>query len=222
MIPAYSPEARGRSERNFATWQGRLPQELRLHPIGTPQAANQFLREPYVAEFNQRFQVAVRQRGNTFGPFRSRDLEWIFSLQVERSVNRNNTANFQNLSLQIERVRWRETLAGCQVVVHQHLHGTLSLTHGPHCLGRYTAQGTAFGDNENAGRTGGGKAARRKGHKANFSAELGNPAQPAGFPLSQRPDGGCWLTETGHIMCYEKADILTGYEQAMDRLRKGR
>ena len=47
-------------------------------------------------------------------------------------------------SLQIERVRWRATLAGCQVVVHQHLDGTLSLTHGPHCLGRYTAQGAAL------------------------------------------------------------------------------
>ncbi|MGB6675383.1 MAG: hypothetical protein WBE44_01705, partial [Terriglobales bacterium] len=50
--------------------------------------------------------------------------------------------SFQNLSLQIERVRWRATLAGCQVVVHQHLNGTLSLTHGPHCLGRYDGGGT--------------------------------------------------------------------------------
>jgi hypothetical protein len=56
-------------------------------------------------------------------------------------VNRDNTVSFQNLSLQIERVRWRATLAGCQVVVHQHLNGTLSLTHGPHCLGRYDAAG---------------------------------------------------------------------------------
>ena len=141
MIPAYSPEARGRSERNFGTWQGRLPQELRLRQIRTLEAANQFLREDYVAEFNRRFQVAAAQRGNAFVPCRGRDLERIFSLQFERSVNRDNTVSFQNLSLQIERVRWRATLAGCQVVVHQHLDETLSLTHGPHCLGRYTAQG---------------------------------------------------------------------------------
>jgi hypothetical protein len=140
MIPAYSPEARGRSERNFGTWQGRLPQELRLHQIRTLEGANQFLRG-YVAEFNRRFQVAAAQRGNAFVPCRGRDLERIFSLQFERSVNRDNTVSFQNLSLQIERVRWRATLAGCQVVVHQHLDQTLSLTHGPHCLGRYTAQG---------------------------------------------------------------------------------
>ena len=141
MIPAYSPQARGRSERNFSTWQGRLPQELRLRQLGTLEAANRFLREEYIAEFNRRFQVAPRQRGNAFVPCRSRDLERIFSLQFERSVNRDNTVSFQNLSLQIERVRWRATLAGCQVVVHQHLNGTLSLTHGPHCLGRYDAGG---------------------------------------------------------------------------------
>ncbi|MGA8286966.1 MAG: ISNCY family transposase, partial [Candidatus Sulfotelmatobacter sp.] len=133
MIPAYSPQARGRSERNFSTWQGRLPQELRLRQLGTLEAANRFLREEYMVEFNRRFQVAPKQRGNAFVPCRSRDLEGIFSLQFERSVNRDNTVSFQNLSLQIERVRWRATLAGCQVVVHQHLNGTLSLTHGPHC-----------------------------------------------------------------------------------------
>jgi hypothetical protein len=141
MIPAYSPEARGRSERNFSNWQGRLPQELRLRQLGTLEAANRFLREDYIAEFNRRFQVASRQRGNAFVPCRSRDLERIFSLQFERSVNRDNPVSFQNLSFQIERVRWRATLAGCQVVVHQHLNGTLSLTHGPHFLGRYDAGG---------------------------------------------------------------------------------
>ena len=141
MIPAYSPEARGRSERNFSTWQGRLPQELRLRQIRTLEAANRFLRDHYMAEFNRRFQVAPRQRGNAFVPCRSRDLERTFPLQFERSVNRDNTVSFQNLSLQIERVRWRATLAGCQVVVHQHLNGTLSLSYGPHCLGRYDADG---------------------------------------------------------------------------------
>src|SRR6201993_902038 len=88
MIPAYSPEARGRSERNFGTWQGRLPQELRLRQLGTLEAANRFLREEYIAEFNRRFQVAPRQRGNAFVPCRNRDLERIFSLQFARSVER--------------------------------------------------------------------------------------------------------------------------------------
>src|SRR5450631_292387 len=144
MIPAYSPQARGRSERNFSTWQGRLPQELRLRQLGTLEAANRFLREDYIAEFNRRFQVTPRKRGNAFVPCRTRDLERIFSLRFERSVNRDNTVSFQNLSLQIERVRWRATLADCNVTVHQHLDGTLSLTYGLHRLGRYTAQGVAL------------------------------------------------------------------------------
>src|SRR5271169_6561822 len=141
MIPAYSPQARGRSERNFSTWQGRLPQELRLAGCRTMEQANQFLRERYVGEFNRRFQVAAAQRGNAFVPCRSRDLNLVFSVQSERAVNRDNTVSFQNHTLQLERVGWRATLAGCQVTVHQHLDGTLSLTHGPHLLGRYTAAG---------------------------------------------------------------------------------
>jgi hypothetical protein len=66
MIPAYSPQARGRCERNFGTWQGRLPQELRLAGIQTIEQANQFLRERYIAEFNARFAVAAKQRGTAF------------------------------------------------------------------------------------------------------------------------------------------------------------
>src|SRR5712675_324621 len=87
MIPAYSPQARGRSERSFSTWQGRLPQELRLHQIASLEAANVFLREHYRAEFNRRFQVAAVQRGSAFLPCRRRDLNLIFSLQFERTVN---------------------------------------------------------------------------------------------------------------------------------------
>ena len=85
MIPAYSPQARGRSERNFGTWQGRLPQELRLHEIRSLEAANRFLRESYIAEFNRRFQTVAAQRGNAFVFRSSRDLDLIFSLQFERT-----------------------------------------------------------------------------------------------------------------------------------------
>jgi hypothetical protein len=65
----------------------------------------------------------------------------VFSLQLERTVNRDNTVSFQNLVLQIEKVSWRGTLAGCTVTVHQHLDATLSITYGPQRLGRYTSQG---------------------------------------------------------------------------------
>jgi hypothetical protein len=141
MIPAYSPQARGRCERNFGTWQGRLPQELRLRSIGTVEQANRFLREEYIAEFNRRFQVPAAQPGTAFVPCRRRDLDLVFSIQCERTVNRDNTVSFQNLNLQIEKVNWRGTLAGCTVKIHQHLDGTLSITYGPQRLGRYTSQG---------------------------------------------------------------------------------
>ena len=144
MIPAYSPQARGRSERNFSTWQGRLPQELRLRGIHTLEAANRFLREHYMGEFNRRFQVAAAQRGSAFVRRSRRDLDLIFALQYQRTVNRDNTVNVQNLSLQIERVRWRATLAGCSVLVHQHLDGTFTITYGPQRLGHYSANGVSF------------------------------------------------------------------------------
>src|SRR5579864_1117625 len=141
MIPAYSPQARGRSERNFGTWQGRLPQELRLRAITTVEAANRFLREEYIAAFNQRFGVKPAQPGSAFTACRRPDLEQVFSVQFERTVSRDNTVSFQNLSLQIQPVRWRGTLAGCTVTVHQHLDGMLSLCYGPHLVGCYNAQG---------------------------------------------------------------------------------
>ena len=141
MIPAYSPQARGRSERNFGTWQGRLPQELRLAGCSRLEEANRFLRECYIAEFNRRFQMSAAEPGSAFVPCQHRDLERVFSLQFERTVNRDNTVSFENRKLQIEPVRWRGTLAGCSVMAHQHLDGTLSLSYGPHCLGRYDTDG---------------------------------------------------------------------------------
>jgi len=131
-VPAYSPQARGRSERNFGTWQGRLPQELRLHGITTLEQANRFLREHYIAAFNQRFQVPASQRGTAFTRCARRDLERVFSVLYERMVNRDNTVTLQNLVLQIEPVGWRATLAGCNVLVHQHLDASLSISYGPH------------------------------------------------------------------------------------------
>src|ERR1700674_4529124 len=83
-IAAYSPQARGRSERNFGTWQGRLPQELRLRAITTVEAANAFLQEEYIAAFNQKFTVKAAEKGTAFRRCGRSDLQWIFSIQTER------------------------------------------------------------------------------------------------------------------------------------------
>jgi transposase len=191
MIPAYSPQARGRSERSFGTWQGRLPQELRLAKCGTLEQANEFLRERYVAEFNRRFQVAAAQPGNAFVPCRNRDLDLIFALQFERAVNRDNTVSFQNLWLQLERVGWRATLAGCQVTVHQHLDGTLSLTHGPHRLGCYDAQGKAVAQTITPARRAVEKTRGGKVKKPTFPPRLEIPqsARDSHFPTAPATAG---------------------------------
>jgi transposase len=141
MIPAYSPQARGRSERNFGTWQGRLPQELRLRGITTVEEANRFLRQEYIAEFNRRFAVRAAQPGSAFLPLQGQDLERIFALQHERVVNRDNTVEIAHRVLQIEKRPWRNTLAGCQVIVYEHPDGMLSVGYGPHLVGRFDAEG---------------------------------------------------------------------------------
>ena len=143
MIPAYSPQARGRSERGFGTWQGRLPPELRSKKISTLEEANRFLGEQYVQEFNQRFSQPASERGTAFVPLRRKDLDLVFSLQHERVVARDNTVSFANRTWQLERTKLRGSLAGCRVTVHEHLDATLSITFGPHRVGRYQASGTA-------------------------------------------------------------------------------
>jgi hypothetical protein len=186
------PQARGRSERNFATWQGRLPQQLRLRGIQTVEEANRFPRDHYMAEFNRRFPVAPAQRGSAFVTCpRSKDLDLIFALQFERMVNRDNTVSFQNLALEIERVQWRATLAGCNVTVHQHLNGTLSLTHGPHRLGRYTAHGVAIPASKNAAPRAVEKTLRGKAQKQAFPPRLEIPqsARDSHFPTASTTTG---------------------------------
>jgi len=201
MIPAYSPQARGRSERSFGTWQGRLPQELRLAGIKTVDAANVFLRERYVAEFNRSFAVRAEQSGSAFVALRSRDLDLIFALQFERTVSQDNTVSIQNHRLQIEAVRWRGTLAGCSVTVHQHLDGTFSLTHGPHRLGRYDAQGAGLAEHKTRRERAVEKPRGGKVQKPTFPPRLEIPqkARDSHFPTAPATAGR--LIQTGQVTC---------------------
>ena len=135
MIPAYSPQARGRSERNFGTWQSRLPQELRVAGITTFAEANCFLREHYIAEFNQKFSVKAAERGTAFRRCGRSDLDWVFSIQTERVVGKDNTVAIRDQWWQLDKSRWRHTLAGQTVTIHQHLDGRVSIRYGPHVVG---------------------------------------------------------------------------------------
>jgi transposase len=141
MIAAYSPQARGRSERSFGTWQGRLPQELRLAGITTPEEANRYLRERYIGEFNAQFRVAAAEKGTAFRKTSRSDLNWIFTIQTERVVAKDNTVAIGIRHWQIEKTRFRHTLAGSTVTIHEHLDGTVSIRYGPHVVGRYHQTG---------------------------------------------------------------------------------
>jgi transposase len=186
MIPAYSPQARGRSERNFGTWQRRLPQELRLHGIVTREEANRFLREGYIAEFNRKFAVKPAQPESAFAAVHGQDLDRIFSLHHERVVNRDNTVRFGNRVLQIERVNWRGTLAGCRVLVCEHGDESLSVFYGPQLLARFAGLSAA----EKSAVESCGKDAPCKPLETGVRTALGNPAHDAGFPLSHSYDDG--------------------------------
>jgi len=141
MIPAYSPQARGRGERNFRTWQGRLPQELRLRKITTLEAANEFLQNAYIGQFNARFAKPAAQQGTAFVPAGPLDMDRIFSIHHERIVNSDNTVRFGSIWLQIEPTRWRSTLARCRVLVLEQLDQTITISYGPHVVGRYRPDG---------------------------------------------------------------------------------
>lgn len=141
MIPAYSPQARGRGERSFGTWQGRLPQELRLAGIDTVEGANAFLSTCYIAEFNSKFTVAAKEKGTAFRKTTRTDLNWIFTVQTERVVAKDNTVAIADRNWQLEKTRFRNSLAGCTVTIHQHLDATVSIRFGPHVVGRYGADG---------------------------------------------------------------------------------
>jgi transposase len=141
MIPAYSPQARGRSERNFGTWQNRLPQELRLRSIGTLEEANHFLRERYIAEFNGMFAKPAREKGTAFRKCHRKDLDQVFSIQSERTVAKDNTIAIRNRHWQLDRTPFRHTLADCRVTVCEHLDGTVSVRWGPHIVGQFDAEG---------------------------------------------------------------------------------
>lgn len=166
LIPAYSPQARGRSERSFRTWQGRLPQELRIRGITTMEGANRFLRRVYTARFNRKFAVKAAEDGTAFTKCTRQDLDRVFSIQTERTVNRDHTVKFRNMLLAIDREQWKASLAGSRVTVYEHSDESISIGYGVHEVGRYDADGTPARRRGNA-------ATVENGKKRRFQQPLG-------------------------------------------------
>ncbi|MHB8392586.1 MAG: hypothetical protein ACYDBH_23915 [Acidobacteriaceae bacterium] len=95
-ILARSPQARGRSERAFGTLQGRLPQELRLNRIADYAAANRYLEQSFIPDFNRRFTVKPAQTESAFVKLAGVELELVLSARHDRIVRNDNTVVFQN------------------------------------------------------------------------------------------------------------------------------
>src|SRR5512139_2071488 len=141
MIPAYSPEARGRSERAFKTHQDRLVKELAAAGITTMAEANRYLDEVYRPAFNREFTVPAAEEGNAFVPAALEQLENILCEQHERIVSRDNCVTFEGVTLQIPADRYRCNYVKATVRVHRYPDATLALFHGPRKLASYNPDG---------------------------------------------------------------------------------
>jgi len=141
MIHAYSPQARGRSERMFGTLQGRLPQELKLEGITTMEAANRYIQNHFLPEFNHRFRMKPREKESAFVPYIGRPLDDILCLQEERVVRNDNTVSYNGKILQIPADDKRYHYVKCKVTVAEHLDRNISILYGPRKLSRYDHNG---------------------------------------------------------------------------------
>jgi transposase len=142
-ILGYSPQARGRSERMNGTLQGRLVNELRLAGITTPAAANRYLRERFLPDFNAEFQRPPAEPTPAFVPLGAVDLEQILCHQAERTVARDNTVPLDGVVLQLAKQAGRRSCTGLRVLVRRHLDGRHSVWLGPRRLGLFAARGRA-------------------------------------------------------------------------------
>jgi transposase len=140
-IAAYSPQARGRSERVFLTLQDRLPKEFKLAGIATLEAANTWLRDTFIADYNTRFAVGAEQDGSAFVADTAGAWREILCVQEDRTVGNDNTVKWEGLSLQLQPSRLRQHFAKTTVKVHAYPEGSVAVFWGPHRLGDYDAKG---------------------------------------------------------------------------------
>ena len=141
MIAAYSPQARGRSERAFGTHQGRLPQELAFHGITTMDVANRYPAEVYRPAYNTEFMQPAAEEGSAFVPWGGSNLDDIVCEQYDRTVTADNCVSFEGKTLQIPANQYRCHYVRVRVRVHRYMDGSLAVFHGPRRLADYDAQG---------------------------------------------------------------------------------
>lgn len=141
MIPAYSPEARGRIERAFRTHQDRLPKELALHGITGMEEANRYLQRTYRPAHNAEFCQPPLEEGSGFVECVVPNLDDILCEQHDRGVGRDNCVTFEGKKLQIPADRHRCHYIKATVRVHRYLDNTMAIFHGPRKLANYDVNG---------------------------------------------------------------------------------
>ena len=144
-IPSYSPQGRGRMERLFGSWQGRLPQELRAAAVKDMADANRYIRKVFQPWHNTHWTEKAAEKGSAFVPLGKVELDPILCVQQERVVAADNTVVLGQRRLQIAPSALRCSFARCTVKVCEHLDGTLSVRFGPHELGRWNQAGQPLG-----------------------------------------------------------------------------
>jgi transposase len=141
MIAAYSPEARGRSERAFETHQDRLVKELVFHGITEMDDANRYLSKTYLPAYNAEFMQPAPEDGSAFVPWIGGNLDDILCEQEERTVGADNCVSFEGRKLQVPANQYRCHYVRVKVRVHRYANGELAIFHGPRKLADYDQQG---------------------------------------------------------------------------------
>ena len=141
MIPSYSPEARGRSERAFRTHQGRLPNELQAQGITTIERANDYIQQEYLPAFNAEFMRQACEPETAFISWVGANLDDILCEQYERTVGNDNCVSYEGLKLQIPADLYRCHYVKAKVRVHKYTDGSLAIFHGPRKLADYDSTG---------------------------------------------------------------------------------
>ncbi|HSE94365.1 MAG TPA: ISNCY family transposase [Methylomirabilota bacterium] len=185
-IPAYSPQARGRSERLNRTLQDRLVKELQLHGVATVAAANAYLREQFIPAYNEEFARPPAEAHPAFVACEGVDLETLLCHEEERTVGPDNVVTLEAVPLQVAKQPGRRTCAGLRVLVRRHLDGRHTVWHGPRCLGVYDRHGRPV-DPATAPRPTHARAHWARGARSTSRPISGYPPKRPGGPRRRGP-----------------------------------
>jgi transposase len=128
IIYANSPQAKGRVERAWGTFQDRLCSELRLHKVSTLQAANRYLTNTFIPKYNSKFARLPKAKGSAYRALpKDLDISNIFCIKEERTVASDNTISYKTNTYQILPNNYRISFVKAKVLVHKHLDGSIHI-----------------------------------------------------------------------------------------------